>query len=626
MGRAGIEQVHPWKAVGCVACHGGDDTVRDKEGAHVSAPAGTSVLAVRSMTAVELDAVELAYVQWVNPSDYRVVDRTCGVGGCHVEISQTAPSSIMTTFAGHFNKTRYYAGAQEERAARFGVRTQQDAQFDGAAGAVEWLEALSAPALGAGASMGDYLDHYLENGCPTCHVWNFGPNDRRGDFRSSGCAGCHMVYADDGLSRSEDPTVNHDDPPHAISHRITTAIPDSQCEHCHYRGNRIGTIYRGVRESARFGDGPNVGRVNETLHGHGAGFYIEDEDTTNTVDETPPDLHHTAGLGCVDCHMGVDVHGDGRLYSAHDYQVGIECEDCHGTPEAGIVPDASGAFRTSRGDEMKAVGTDDGGRPYLLGRLDGEIHWLTQLVDLQQGDDLAVVAAHGRSPDGFSHLDSLECYACHSAWTQSCFGCHVTIDDRLRTPSLIDGSPTAHARGERSYVVTDYFALGIGVDGKITPMAPQEKMFVTGIAACDPATETCTDGVGTAAPGKRVFDQQIRRTVDGKLGFGFGPIVPHTTSSTVQPCDRCHLREDESNQDIVDETIGRGSGRIQIPDGNGVMYDLTQVVDEQGQPTVGLGHEGSGVLPPAVVERMLAPRVPNSGLVLQRVVPWEPLP
>ncbi|MEE9383043.1 MAG: hypothetical protein V3V08_06470 [Nannocystaceae bacterium] len=595
-----------------------------REVAHVPRPEGLeSPRELRSMTSAELDRVDPAYIQWLNPSDYRVVSQTCGTPACHAEISQTAPSSIMTTFAGHFNKTRYYAGVQADRAAQYGIRSQVDASFTGAAGSVASLAQHSAPPLDERSSVGDYLDHYLENGCPGCHVWNYGPNDRRGDFRSSGCAGCHLVYDNDGLSRSSDPTANRDDPPHPAKHRLTTAIPDSQCEHCHYRGNRIGTMFRGIRESARLGDPPHLGVVDQALHGHAAGFYVEDEDTTNSVDETPPDLHHAAGLGCVDCHMGVDVHGDGQLYSAHDYQVGIECEDCHGTPDAAIRAGADGYFRTTRGDPMRAVQTDDKGRPILLGRLDGQVHRLTQLRDLQaRSDNLELIFSHGRTPEGFSHLDSLECYACHTAWTQSCFGCHVTIDGRSTTPSLIDGSPTARSRGSRSWVAMDYFALGIGTDGKITPMAPQEKMFVTAIAPCDPELETCTEGVDSATPGKRVHDRSIRRTVDGKLGFGFGPVVPHTTSSGVQPCDRCHLREDESNWPILNETLGRGSGRFQIPDGEGKLYDLTQVVDDTGQTIVGLAHQGTDVLPLSIVEHMLAPRVGHSGLKLRPASAW----
>ncbi|NOY91708.1 MAG: cytochrome c3 family protein [Deltaproteobacteria bacterium] len=622
-GVGGLLESHPTTVISCVDCHGGDGTAEAKIDSHVAVPDGLSgPTEIRGMSSVELDTVPLEYVRWVNPSDYRVSDLSCGTMGCHEAINATAPSSIMTTMAGHFNKPRYYVGRQTTRFPEVAARDQRDESFDGAPSAVEQLTTLHAPALDADSSLADIVDKYIEDGCPRCHVWNFGPNDKAGDFRSSGCAGCHMVYANDGLSRSADPNANLDDPPHPINHRLTSAIPDSQCEHCHYRGNRIGTMYRGVREAARLAEPPNIGALDESLHGRPSGFFVDDEDTTNDVDETPADIHQQAGMGCVDCHSGVDVHGDGNLYGAHDEQVAIECIDCHGTEDTAIAPDDGGVFRNSRGEIMRNLRLGTDGVPVMISRLDGEARPLAQLVDLDLGTP-EYVATHGRDSTGFSHLDSLECYTCHTAWTQSCPGCHVTVDMRTEGRSLIDGTLAAgRTGGSRSWVVTDYFALGMGVDGQLTLMAPQEKMFLTAIVPCNPATETCTEGVDTPNPGRRIFDQVVRRTADGKLGFGFGPVVPHTTSVGSVPCDRCHLREDGTNTNIVNETLGRASGRFLIPDGEGTMYDLSQVVDDAGEPIVGLAHQGTGVVPPDVAARMLVPRVANSGLTLRDVGPW----
>ncbi len=621
----GIEDAHPSQAMDCVDCHGGDAEAATQEEAHVAPPEGVEGPAqLRGMTSVELDAVDPAYLRWVNPTDYRVAELSCGGADCHQPIVETAPRSIMTTFAGHFSKTRYYAGSQDVRQALYGVRDQEAGSYEGLPGTVASLQTLVAPVLGETSSMGDYLDHYLEKGCPRCHVWNFGSNEDAGDFRSSGCAGCHMRYANDGLSRSADPTANLDDPPHPAEHTLTSSIPDEQCEHCHYRGNRIGTMYRGVREAGRLGDPENLEVSAEPLHTREPGFFVSDEDTTNDIDETPPDVHYSAGLGCVDCHMGVDVHGSDVLNSAHDYQVGVECEDCHGGPSAPLQPADDGSYRSTGGDEMRMLFELDGA-PVMTGRLDGKTHEIPQLYDLQQGDNELLIEAHGTYESGFSHLDELECYTCHSAWTQSCFGCHVSVDTRYDGRSLIDGSETPGLTGgTRDWVVLDYLGLGIGVDGKITPMAPQEKMFVTVIAPCDPAAETCTESPDSENPGKRLFNEQVRVTHDGTWGMGYGPVVPHTTSATVQPCDRCHLREDGSNEDILRESFGWGSGRFVVPDGDGLMHDLTRVLDEEtGLPTVGLAHEGTSTLSPEMIEGMLKVRVESSGLELKDFPEWE---
>src|SRR5947209_7860837 len=88
-----------------------------------------------------------------------------------------------------------------------------------------------------------------------------GTNDHPGDYRSSGCTACHVVYANDrspinsgpysgyghrGLSASPDPTIPKDEPGHPIQHRFTTSIPTSQCIVCHvHPGTNVLNSYTG---------------------------------------------------------------------------------------------------------------------------------------------------------------------------------------------------------------------------------------------------------------------------------------------------------------------------------------------------------------------------------------------
>jgi len=102
------------------------------------------------------------------------------------------------------------------------------------------------------------------------YMWFMGTNDQPGDYRNSGCAGCHVVYANDreprhsltyspfgrdGQTRTADPTIaglmerndgeGHAGPAHPvgigaerekghpIAHAFTRAIPTSQCMTCH---------------------------------------------------------------------------------------------------------------------------------------------------------------------------------------------------------------------------------------------------------------------------------------------------------------------------------------------------------------------------------------------------------
>lgn len=79
-------------------------------------------------------------------------------------------------------------------------------------------------------------------------MWFMGTNDQPGDYRHSGCAGCHVVYANDrdprhagpysfaghdGKSETRDPTIPKDRSGHPLKHQFTRAIPTSQCMTCH---------------------------------------------------------------------------------------------------------------------------------------------------------------------------------------------------------------------------------------------------------------------------------------------------------------------------------------------------------------------------------------------------------
>ena len=75
-----------------------------------------------------------------------------------------------------------------------------------------------------------------------------GTNDHPGDYRSSGCTACHVVYANDrspvhsgpyakfgnlGMTQNPDPTIPKGERGHPIEHRFTSSIPTSQCLVCH---------------------------------------------------------------------------------------------------------------------------------------------------------------------------------------------------------------------------------------------------------------------------------------------------------------------------------------------------------------------------------------------------------
>jgi hypothetical protein len=80
-------------------------------------------------------------------------------------------------------------------------------------------------------------------------TWFLGTNDQPGDYRHSGCAACHVVYANDreprhsltyaaagrdGQTQTADPTIaGSKESGHPLQHGFTRAIPTSQCMSCH---------------------------------------------------------------------------------------------------------------------------------------------------------------------------------------------------------------------------------------------------------------------------------------------------------------------------------------------------------------------------------------------------------
>src|SRR5215469_7047003 len=92
-------------------------------------------------------------------------------------------------------------------------------------------------------------------------TWFMGTNDQPGDYRQSGCAACHVVYANDreprhsltyakfgrdSQSASADPTIDKTESGHPIHHEFTRSIPTSQCMICHmHQPNMFVNTYLG---------------------------------------------------------------------------------------------------------------------------------------------------------------------------------------------------------------------------------------------------------------------------------------------------------------------------------------------------------------------------------------------
>ncbi|MBK6516746.1 MAG: cytochrome c3 family protein [Polyangiaceae bacterium] len=611
----GIEDAHPGVSLSCTDCHGGKDRVctgeitgpeddplcsgewvYDIEESHVSPGDGPSC--IKNLSGEKLDAIALDYVRFINPGDLRVAADTCG--RCHADVVDRVQRSTMTHTSGEVTVARYRAGRQAtphgevaaidvtdpEHRASDTCASESYGRFAPEPLETDWADPLDAP------TVAEAQDQYMVKSCFRCHLSDFGENRFEGDYRSSGCTACHMSYLETGFYAGGDPWIDKQTVPHAERHELTRYPTTSTCTTCHYRGGRIGASFQGYRESSGAGlNPPRPTVLGRGLHGHDAAYYLTDEDDTNDFDETPPDVHFEAGMHCVDCHGGSDVHGDGHLYADTQCAVGTSCEDCHG--------DA----RTRAAESL--------GVPGLFTRDDGSLGYRTLVTGLEldvpqvvdsvteghPGYSLFADAEMGIDESGFSHLDEVACSTCHSGWLPSCYGCHVTLDlsasSAYHTTGLeAPGKPS----GARKWAVLQDLVLMRDSQGKLAPSMPAERFFMTLVGP----------------DGEVVYDRQPRTFTfeDGRTiaGFGQRAFVPHTTRkrSAFMACDRCHSVGDPAapeNEVLLDLTHGFGTERFADtgcdvtnddpscdPVTDSAVFQLDALIDEAGQPLVVVGH------------------------------------
>jgi hypothetical protein len=265
------------------------------------------------------------FIRFVNPGDLRVAHVSCGTSGCHGEIVNYVRKSMMTHGAMLWEAALYNNGSYPAKRARFGesysmhgvpLRVQTvppPSEYEmKVEGVLPFLDPLPrfevsqpgnvlrifergrllpaeigfpAPVTNLGLlnvggdPPGRPVSGLSNRGLGTKNrtdpvmiglqktrlldpTLNFlGTNDKPGDYRSSGCTACHVVYANDrspvhsgpfaafgnrGTTANPDPTIPKGEPGHPISHEFVWAPPTSQCMVCHiHPGTTVMNSYVG---------------------------------------------------------------------------------------------------------------------------------------------------------------------------------------------------------------------------------------------------------------------------------------------------------------------------------------------------------------------------------------------
>jgi hypothetical protein len=402
--------------------------------------------------------------------------------------------------------------------------------------------------------------------CGDCHLGSAGQNNRAGDYRSSGCSSCHMPYSLTGRAGTHDPNVSKAEPldpsniaqpehAHVRSHRIASisktgtdgkpvpGIDDHTCAGCHQGSNRTVMQYWGIRldQNADVHNGrqypanpvtnqgtqgddrlfdPVLG--NTTFNGRNANQYVLKEDYDGDGrDDTPPDVHYEAGLGCIDCHGSHDMHGGNvddpnrPLLSRMEQNVAIRCENCHGNlagyaaTQAGTLYDGTPAEVAvdGAGNPLHHVYKTSDGKYWLKSRLTGAVHFIPQTRDTVVNSGVThpttgqpiynakASYAMGRidtdpsngigprqtanTADGFSHSDNMDCVACHGSWTNTCMGCHLSGDYNTNQFSNVTGERQVYRQrtADFTYQSPLFFQLGVNTRGRITQFSANTKVF-----------------------------------------------------------------------------------------------------------------------------------------------------
>jgi hypothetical protein len=303
----GVENMHKSSAVklGCTDCHGGDAEARTQDKAHVKPRREemwlSSANPMRTYTLLNDEKPE--FIRFVNPGDLRVADQTCAP--CHAKEVLNVKKSMMTTSALLWGGAAYNNGIVSAKNYILGESYSRD-------GEPQQINTAPPPTLadlkrGVLASLfplprweiaqpGDYFRSFERGGrifrgnpseigipnildepgrpdnklsdrglgtqllisSPVLNIHKtrlndpnlsfMGTNDHPGDYRSSGCTSCHVVYANDrspvhsgpyakfgnrGLAQTADGAIPRKESGHPIVHQFTNAIPTSQCMVCH---------------------------------------------------------------------------------------------------------------------------------------------------------------------------------------------------------------------------------------------------------------------------------------------------------------------------------------------------------------------------------------------------------
>jgi hypothetical protein len=472
---------------GCLACH---REVAGIEPAHGAEVAGCAGCHLGDPFAPDAAGAHAGMVRV--PGNLDAAALTCGRNGCHGELVSRVRGSLMGTARGMIAVDRWAFGEQPTP--------------DGSATAAD---------LGSSPA-----DTHLRQLCVSCHLGRLKAQPApTGELsRGGGCAACHLSYP-------ERRDYSRESPGRFTHPRLSVQVADGGCLGCHGRSGRISLSYAGWREA---GPGEDDARARAA----GSSRRLEDG---RIVARAPADVHHDAGMACIDCHTAREAMGDGRTRLHEEQATRVRCETCHRTRAGRSVPNAEldaeaaaivrARFRETpparllledrSGEPLTGAWELPDGRVEQRGKLGGK-----RLLATRPARACTELEGHAR----------LSCQSCHTPWVTSCAACHTQWDAEGKAVHALDGL-------ERTGAWVEYdgpprsVAPALGVlrrdgESRIEPVAPGMIMTL--------------NPPGAAAP--RELPAGAGSLVGSRTRFlrAYALAVPHTTTRAGRTCASCH--------------------------------------------------------------------------------------
>ena len=489
----GFEESHSPDKVGCNACHLGNANTTNKDFAH------------KGMILI--------------PGNLSDASKTCGVTGCHPGIPERINNSLMNTMSGVISVNRFTFDELETPEGHFNVSelTQSNA------------------------------DNHNRNLCASCHLGNekteLGPINELS--RGGGCNACHLNYNNEAIQQLNNYNKIKDKGKKIkdlgnqivlpkIQPQLSLKISNNHCFGCHSRSGRISTNYEGWFETLKNWDAVK-GNKEYRLLMDGRVFQKAEDD-----------VHYIAGMECIDCHVSMEIMGDGNLYQHMDEQLKVQCIDCHSDELNSISYDELDFeskkivdLRKSKIENTEFLKTVKSNIPlintYVTSRLE------KYLITKSSSKKLKLNPPKQICVEGKAH-QRLNCQSCHTEWVTHCVGCHTEYDPNLEGYDLLDNKDIVGSWNEiPSDFYVDYPVLGIRKD------------------------KTGNEYVDTFIPGMILTIDKFkdpRKKIFKRL---FAPTFSHTINKQGRSCKSCHNNP---------QTLGYGKGKLSYITNNKVYSNL----------------------------------------------------